>query len=279
MKIKVLYAIAGLTTLLMWRVAFGDVPIVDITQQISGQENFSTATMSSRSSKIAPPAPVVLSLPIIIQSFGQRIARLGQQMNNLIDMNLPQQITNLQQQLAQVRGQLQEQQYDLKLLNDKLLTQLKDLNRNTSDNFSSQKFIGNSWFNNKNSQLQDSTTYQTALNFLKKKQYLKAVISFKNYLDDHPNGNYIANAHYWLGEIYLEQKKIKEAVLEFQTVRNNFPRSEKVLNAKLRLAIIHAKNGHVIQAKRELMEIKKQHVGSTVAQLVGIRLQQLEEAN
>ena len=276
MKVKVLYAVGCLTTLLMWRVAFGDVPIVDITQQISGQETSTTAKTSKKSSKIASLVPEVLSLPVQSLSDSQRIARLEQQMNNLIDMNLPQQITDLQQQLAQVRGQLQEQQHDLQLLNDQLLTQLKNLNSNASSNFSSQKSIGNLLFNKRNIQLQDSTAYQTALNFLNEKQYPKAVMSFKNYLDDYPHGNYLANAHYWLGEIYLEQKNIKKAVLEFQTVRNKFPKSEKVLNVELRLAIIHAKNGQVVQAKRELMEIKKQHSGSTVAQLASIRLQQLE---
>ena len=279
MKVKVLYALTGLTTiLLMGRVAFGDVPIVDITQQVSGQETSASAKMSNESSKVAPPDPV-LFLPVQPLTDGQRIARLEQQMNNLIDMNLPQQITDLQQQLAQVRGQLQEQQHDLQLLNDRLLTQLKNLNSNTSDNSSSQKSIGNSLFNNKNTQLQGSTVYRAALNFLNKKQYTKSLISFKNYLDNYPNGNYVANAHYWLGETYLEQKNIKKAVLEFQTVRNRFPKSEKVLNAELRLAIIHAETGQVAQAKQELMEIKKQHSGSTVAQLASIRLQQLEATN
>jgi len=45
------------------------------------------------------------------------VARLESQMNNIVRMNLPQQVAELQQQLAQLRGQLQVQAHDLKLLN------------------------------------------------------------------------------------------------------------------------------------------------------------------
>ncbi|WP_309567536.1 tetratricopeptide repeat protein [Coxiella-like endosymbiont] len=68
-------------------------------------------------------------------------------------------------------------------------------------------------------------------------------------------------------------------MLEFQIIKNKFPQSEKVLDAQLKLAMIHAENGQVIQAKQELMEIKKQHPNSTVAQLASICLQQLESPN
>lgn len=298
MKIKILYALTGLITLLLIEVvALGDAPVVDITQQASsGQETpveiptTGTAESSNGSAtEITPPDPAI-SLPRQPLTDSQRIARLEQQMNNLININLPQQIIDLQQQIAQVRGQLQEQQRDLQLVNNQLrsfyndlnqrITQLKNLNSDSSnDNSSSQKTTGDSLSNNGNIQLQDSTAYQTALNFLTKNQYDKAEASFQNYLNDYPNGNYVANAHYWLGEIYLEQKDRKKAALEFQIIKNKFPKSEKVLDAQLKLAIIHAENGQVAQAKQELMKIKKQHSSSMVAQLASIRLQQLEAAN
>ena len=294
MQVKVFYALLmGLIAILLIRgVALGDAPVVDITQQASSQETpteiptADTAETSNEASEITPSGSAI-SLPTQPLTDGQRIARLEQQMHNLINMNLPQQIMDLQQQLAQVRGQLQEQQRNLQLVNNQLrsfcndfnqrITQLKNLNSNTlNDNFSSQKSTRNFLSNNRNIQLQDSTAYQAALSFLTKKQYDKAEMSFQNYLNDYPNGNYVANAYYWLGEIYLEQKNMNKAALEFQTVKNKFPKSEKVLDAQLKLAIIHAENGQFSQAKQELMEIKKQHPGSTVAQLASIRLQQLE---
>lgn len=298
MKIKNLYAIIiSLTSLLLIEaIALGDAPVVDITQKSNSQETsdgiLTTVTsenFNSSATEITPPDSAS-SLPTQPLTDTQRMARLEQQIKNLTNINLPQQIIDLQQQLAQVRGQLQEQQHDLQLVNKQLRTfynnlneriiQLKNLNSDTlNDNSSSQKTTGNSFSNNGNIQLQDSTAYQIAINFLNKNQYDKSLAAFQNYLNNYPNGNYVANAHYWLGEIYLEQNNRKKAVLEFQIIKNKFPQSEKVLDAQLKLAMIHAENGQVIRAKQELMEIKKQHPNSTVAQLASICLQQLESPN
>lgn len=298
MKIKNLYAIIiSLTSLLLIEaIALGDAPVVDITQKSNSQETsdgiLTTVTsenFNSSATEITPPDSTS-SLPTQPLTDTQRMARLEQQIKNLTNINLPQQIIDLQQQLAQVRGQLQEQQHDLQLVNKQLRTfynnlneriiQLKNLNSDTlNDNSSSQKTTGNSFSNNGNIQLQDSTAYQIAINFLNKNQYDKSLAAFQNYLNNYPNGNYVANAHYWLGEIYLEQNNRKKAVLEFQIIKNKFPQSEKVLDAQLKLAMIHAENGQVIRAKQELMEIKKQHPNSTVAQLASICLQQLESPN
>lgn len=290
MKIKILYALKCLITiLLIWDTALGAAPVVDITQKAGSQETQAeTPTLTSNEFFIETNTPSSsVSLPVQPLTTGQRLAHLEQKINNLTDMNLPQQITDLQQQLAQVRGQLQEQQRDLQLMNDQLrsfyndlnqrITQLKNLNSDTSnDNSFSQKTNRNLLLNNGNIQLQDSTAYQTALNFLIKKKYDKAEASFQNYLNDYPNGNYVANAHYWLGEIYLEQKNRKKAVLEFQTIKDKFPQSEKMPNAQLKLAIIHAENGQFIQAKQELIKMEKQHPKSTAAQLASVYLQRLK---
>ena len=251
MKTKILYTLKGLMAIsLIGNVALGNLtPVVDIKQQANSQEiqaelsKIAIATTSNESftkrknpsSPVLPPASLLTQL----MTYNQRIARLEQQMNNFISTNVSQQIMDLQQQLAQTRGQIQEQQRDLQLLNNQLrsfyndlnqrIIQLKNLNSDILyDNPSSQKTNRNSFFNNGNIQLKDFTTYQTALNFFARKQYDRAEISFRNYLNDYPNGNYIANAHYWLGEIYLKQNNRKKAALEFQTIKDKFPKFEKV---------------------------------------------------
>ncbi|WP_309567537.1 YbgF trimerization domain-containing protein [Coxiella-like endosymbiont] len=229
MKIKNLYGIIIILTslLLIEVVALGDAPVVDITQKSNSQETsdgipttVTSENFNSSATEITPSDSASF-LPTQPLSDTQRIARLEQQIKNLININLPQQIIDLQQQLAQVRGQLQEQQHDLQLVNKQLRTfynnlnqrliQLKNLNSDTlNDNSSSQKTTGNSFSNNGNIQLQDSTAYQIAINFLNKNQYDKSLAAFQNYLNNYPNGNYVANAHYWLGEIYLEQNNRKK---------------------------------------------------------------------
>ncbi len=294
MKIKTLCVSSALAALMLSApLTWADAPVEDISAQ--PQPTKTTVSRSETPETAIPTAPVSLPTTQTDLTVTHRLARLEQQLNNIINMNLPQQISDLQQQLAQVRGQLQVQERNLELLNnqqrsfyrdlDQRITQLKNLNSNNSDSSndnsasSSQKPSSGDTSNTNNIQLQDSNTYRQALDLLTKKQYDKAQASFQNYLNDYPNGSYVANAHYWLGEIYLQQKDRKNAAHEFQTVRDKFPKSEKVLDAKLKLAIIDAEDGKIKQAKEELTEIKKQHPESTAAQLANIRLQQLEEVD
>ncbi|AAO89658.2 tol-pal system protein YbgF [Coxiella burnetii] len=294
MKIKTLCVSSALAALMLSApLTWADAPVEDISAQ--PQPTKTTVSPSETPETAIPTAPVSLPTTQTDLTVTHRLARLEQQLNNIINMNLPQQISDLQQRLAQVRGQLQVQERNLELLNnqqrsfyrdlDQRITQLKNLNSNNSDSSndnsasSSQKPSSGDTSNTNNIQLQDSNTYRQALDLLTKKQYDKAQASFQNYLNDYPNGSYVANAHYWLGEIYLQQKDRKNAAHEFQTVRDKFPKSEKVLDAKLKLAIIDAEDGKIKQAKEELTEIKKQHPESTAAQLANIRLQQLEEVD
>lgn len=295
MKIKTLCVSSALAALMLSPppLTWADAPVEDISAQPQPTETTVSPSETPQTGIPTPPdSPLTTQTDLTVT---QRLVRLEQQLNNIINMNLPQQISDLQQQLAQVRGQLQVQERNLELLDnqqrsfyrdlDQRITQLKNLNSNNSgssnDNSASlsQKPSSGDTSNTNNIQLQDSNTYRQALDLLTKKQYDKAEASFQNYLNDYPNGSYVANAHYWLGEIYLQQKDRKNAAHEFQIVRDKFPKSEKILDAKLKLAIIDAEDGKIKQAKEELTEIKKQHPESTAAQLANIRLQQLEEVD
>lgn len=214
----------------------------------------------------------------------QRVQRLEKQVTNMANMNLPQQITLLQQQVAQLRGQLEVQGHDLELANKQLRSFYQDLNtrinqmNNLNSGNSSNSPPGAQALKTPTSvELQDANAYQVAFNQLVNHQLDKAKQSFDGYLNQYPNGKYVADAHYWLGELYLTGKAYKNANAEFETVLNKYPTSSKVSDAKLKIAIIHASLGKVEQAKNELQLIKKTHPDSTAAQLANIRLQQLNE--
>ena len=297
MKIKMV--IISVVVLLHTLLVLADAPVVDISQRTSGRIASTIATEASDTSDVststAVAVPAIPTENLVPSSLtetdlteSQRLARLEQQIDNITNMNLPQQIMDLQQELGQIRGQLQVQKHNFQLLDnqqrsfyqdlDQRITELKNLNSADTSNgsISSIKSSGNSVLGNRKIQLQNLNAYQVGLNLLTKKQYKKAEAAFQKYLDDYPDGSYVANAHYWLGEIYLQQKNTHKAAAEFQVIRDKFLKSEKMLDAKLKLAIIHAEMGNIAEAKRELVEIKKHYPKSTVAQLANIRLQQLE---
>jgi tol-pal system protein YbgF len=216
----------------------------------------------------------------------EKFTRLEQQLKNFTDMDFPGQINALQDQVKKLQGAIDVQQEELKSLKkqnrafyedfNQRMTQIQNLNPGNSDVQTGLQ--PGALPPDASIVLQDSTDYQTARNLLVlKKQYEKAKKSFRNYLNNYPNGTYVSDAHYWLGDIYLSQKAKQQAVSEFLIVVNQFPQSAKAGAAHLKLGIAYADMGKTTDAKRELSIVKNQQPGSVVAQLATIRLQQIKE--
>lgn len=262
-----------------------------------------TASPTLQNPAIGGGDSVMSSLPL-----SARITRLEQQMQNMLRANTAQQINSLQQQIQQLSGELQVQQHDIKLLNQQLRNFYQDLsaqikqvkNLSTSSDDSSANSQGSSDVSSsltttpttetavkkkitstlKSAPVQkfsgdESSTYQSALNLLMKKKYDLAAKGFNQYLTAYPNGRFVVNAHYWLGEMYALQRQLPAAIKQFNVVIQQYPHSDKVADAKVKLAIIHASQGKLTQARQELQKVKKAYAGSTAAQLASIQLQQL----
>ncbi|MCV5224473.1 outer membrane protein assembly factor BamD, partial [Escherichia coli] len=71
---------------------------------------------------------------------------------------------------------------------------------------------------NPQSKAKESQLYQTAVNYLMKKDYTKAGSGFKKYVMEYPEGMYASSAYYWLGEVNLNKNNLVQAAENFQTV-------------------------------------------------------------
>ncbi len=71
---------------------------------------------------------------------------------------------------------------------------------------------------------QDSMMYYSAENLYTRKQWTRAMDGFKNYLNHFPNGNFSANAHFYLADCYLITNMPLEA-LEHLNMVIDFPRN------------------------------------------------------
>lgn len=212
---------------------------------------------------------------------GDRMGRLEQQVTNMANMNLPQQIEELRQQIQQLNGQLQVQQRDIKLLESQQRNFYQDLNQRIQSGVptrapslnTAQPSAASPTANVSSGD--ESGQYRSAFNLLVKKQYDQALTGFKQYLSAHPKGSYAANATYWMGELYLKQNNNAQAEVSFNTVIKNYPDSKQVPDAKLKLAMIHITQGKADQARQELQLIKRNYPNSTAAQLASIQLQRM----
>lgn len=226
-------------------------------------------------------------------STNERLARLEQQMANLNTMNMPQQIADLQEKMQQLNGMLQVQAHDLKLLNqqqrsfykdlDDRINQLNNLSTpNTTITPSKPNATPKATLPSKSassrksvSQHSDAGAYQAAFTLLRQKQYEKAKQGMLLYISSYPQGQFIAKAHYWLGEIYMHDGQNEKAQGAFNVVINDFPNSDKASDALLKLGVLDQKAGLRNQAVAKFKKIKTSFPGSTAAQLASIYLQQL----
>ena len=274
-------------------------PVVDLTQSARGtigaapapQRNVIDQPDSSSSdlamSSGSESAPVLsstggdagVSASYSQDGMGARLARIEQQQTNLARMNLPQQINDIQLELQQLSGQLQVQEHDIKLLNKQQRTFYQDLDQRIkklgSGNTAAASATPSKKVASSNNQLQDSNTYKAAFDQLLKRKYGKAETGLKKYLSDYPNGEFVTNAHYWLGEIYLIKKAYMPSRTEFEYVIANAPKSPRIPDAKFKVGLIQLYQGQRAEARRAFLAVKKAYPESTAAQLAGIQLKQL----
>lgn len=60
---------------------------------------------------------------------------------------------------------------------------------------------------------------------------------FTKFLEQYPQHDLAANAHYWIGETYYSEKSYEPAILAFQDVIKDFPTKDKVPAAMLKQAM------------------------------------------
>jgi len=108
---------------------------------------------------------------------------------------------------------------------------------------------------------QEREEYSKATAFMQKRQYDKAIATLESLLKSAPNGQYAANAHYWLGEGYLALSKpnLESAKKNFEIVVNKFSDSPKVPGSLFKLGKVHDMMGQPDKAKQFLSKAAKSY--------------------
>lgn len=128
----------------------------------------------------------------------------------------------------------------------------------------------------------EKEAYESAYNLVRLKQYAEAVAAFQNYLVQFKAGEYAANAHYWLGEIYMTQwnadktsmEKLDKAVVAFSNLTTLFPKHPKAADALLKLGLIESEKGNIESAKKYFSQVKNRFPGSAAARIAAARIKQ-----
>ena len=125
---------------------------------------------------------------------------------------------------------------------------------------------------------EEQQTYQVAYDLIKSKKYNEAVAALKKMLQKYPSGQFAANAHYWLGELYGLMGKNDESATEFSNVVSAYPNSPKVSDAQLKLGLIYAAQFKWAEAKAVFKKVISHYPKTASARLASEQLKQIKQA-
>lgn len=211
-----------------------------------------------------------------------------------IEGQLMQELYQLQQEVAMLRGRLEEQEYRLKQMEQDQLDRYQDIDRRLSGNVAppvpaaEQPPVNGSDTAATDSQTdagardtaapadggataadpeREKLMYDAAFDLVKARDFEKAIQAFSAFVRRFPNSEYAGNAQYWLGEIHLVESDLESAGRAFAKVISAYPGHRKEPDALYKLADVERRMGNREKAIELYQEVLSRHPNSSAAQL------------
>ncbi|MEZ5495527.1 MAG: tol-pal system protein YbgF [Gammaproteobacteria bacterium] len=249
-------------------------------------------------------------------SIQQRLAKLekiveqtSQERSNVADLVIQNQ--KLQQQIAELKGVIEEQNFKINNLQEKQkllymdvdsrLTELEGGTKastkpaaTTQNNTSTSQDVdisnmtvevdenyGNSQATT--SQVEDEPQissfqddYDVAFTHLRAGRFTESARAFEDFIQKHPESELTDNAYYWLGESYYVKRQYPQALAAFKTLKEKFPQSRKAPDSWLKIGYSYYEMDDLIQAEENLQKVISSYPQSSIAVLAKNRLRQIQ---
>lgn len=157
-------------------------------------------------------------------------------------IQIMQTINNLQRQILVLRGQIQEQAHAMAMLKKNIDNQLSPLNKVPQNNEIAGQLIKKNGSENQVN-LSEKNLYSQAYQAILDKKFDEAIQKLQLMMELYPNGHYIANGYYWLGEIYAAKGNNKQAIEQFKILLKQYPNSHKQFDGSYKLGVLLFQEG------------------------------------
>ena len=224
-------------------------------------------------------------------------------LNLLLEQN-----RQLQSEIQALRGQLEEQNFEIKKLQRDSLGRYTDIDSRliglealaSERERDSQAVERNSGFENNDKPdsseqitggsstgsvqkrsdrgmlqpavLTEQQLYQLAYDSVINSDFERSVAEFNHYLDIYPQGRFVTNAHYWKGQAFLYLGSFDAARDSYEIILNEYSESSKLPDAMYGLGLAYQGLGNIARAKQLLNQIKREFPNTGVANLADTRL-------
>ncbi|UDN37138.1 cell division protein CpoB [Proteus vulgaris] len=229
---------------------------------------------------VAAPVAAIAQAPISNIGSGSTDERLAQlerfsNAHSQLLTQLQQQLADSQRDIDMLRGQIQENQYQLNQVVERqrnIYQQLDGLSGGAStsteatqpDNTASSTPPAAT----SSGQGDEKADYNAAIDIvLNSKDYDKAIVELNNFINNYPKSSYQSNAHFWLGQMYYLKGNKDQAASTFAIVVKNYPKSQKASEAFYKIGLIMQEKGQKDNAKAIYQQVIKQYPNSAGAKL------------
>ncbi len=250
----------------------------------------------------------LISAESVSMTLAERVTflELRAQSQSKIQADLSYQFADIQRQIRELTGQIEEHDFKLKQIQDRQRDLYRDIEYRLS-NLSTTgsvkltppkdnkvKLLVSSTNAHEANITPDDTKVQTtplarrefekAFALVRSKKYKASIVAFQSFLKNYPTTSYSANARYWMGQVYLVQgssdndsEALDNAAKQFTLLTSEFPNSTKTANAMLKLGDIYVKQKKWVAAKTYYSRVSENYTG-TKQQLAKNALQKIREA-
>ena len=235
---------------------------------------------------------------ISMMSVKQRLERVERMVGSEMLMQQSQQIEALQEEIAMLREQLDQQGHELNTIKQRQRSLYLDMDRRINAVETTAPASGllapvappGSTVEVPVSTAGDSAAvvpvvaevsdngkpdYDKAFALLKEGRYKQAIVAFGSFLKNHPDSQFADNAQYWLGEANYAYRQYRQALSEFQRLIANYPDSSKVQGARLKIAYVYYELKNWSAARESLQQIIKLFPNTNLAKKANERLERI----
>ncbi len=168
---------------------------------------------------------------------------------------LQQQMSDYQNDIDALRGQIQQNSYQL----NQLIERQKQLYQQSDSLSSSGANADAAALSAAPTQSGDANSdYNAAVALiLEKKQFDQAITALQAWVKRYPDSTYQPNANYWLGQLNYNKGKKDDAAYYYATVVKNYPKSPKASEALLKVGVIMQEKKDTAKARAVYQQVLK----------------------
>ncbi|EFY9871442.1 tol-pal system protein YbgF [Shigella dysenteriae] len=175
---------------------------------------------------------------------------------------LQQQLSDNQSDIDSLRGQIQENQYQLNQVVERQKQILLQIDSLSSGGAAAQSTSSDA-----------NTDYNAAIALVQdKSRQDDAMVAFQNFIKNYPDSTYLPNANYWLGQLNYNKGKKDDAAYYFASVVKNYPKSPKAADAMFKVGVIMQDKGDTAKAKAVYQQVISKYPGTDGAKQAQKRL-------